>query len=188
MVALRLSHLQEVAIGSAKGIGGVEELAHLFLIDMKHPAEHIGNLLLAGITVARNRHLNLRRRILRNWHLTLDGSSNGYALSTSQLQHTLDVLAKERCLDSHTVWQIALDDAANTFVDMAELQVGVGKLAKVDYAQSKHFCLLPVHTKHAITHNVRARVYAKNDLLHFSFTCLSDLQKYKINVKKEQIL
>ena len=182
MVALGLAQLQEMAIGSTKGVGGIEELAHLLFLDMKHTTEHISDLLLARVTVARYRHLYLRWRILSNRHLPMNGSSNGNTLSTSKLQHTLDVLAEERRLDGHAIRQEALDEAANAFVYVPELEVRVGKLAQVDDAQSKHLCLLSVNSKYAVAHDTRARIYAKNDLLHL-VSLPFNVQKYEINVK-----
>ena len=99
----------------------------------------------------------------------MNGSSDGNALGTSKLEHALYVLAEERCLDCHAVGQIALNDAAYALMDVSELEVRVGKLAKVDDAKSKHLRLLVHDTKYTVTHDARPRVYSKDDLFHLTF-------------------
>ena len=179
MVALWLPHLQEVAIGCTQSIGSIKELAHFFLLHMKHSPEHIRHLFLACIAITRNRHLYLRGCILRDGHLPLNGSSNCNALCTPQLEHTLYVLAEERRLDSHIIRQVALDDATDTLVNMTELEVRVGKLTQVNDAKGEHLSLFAVNPQYAVAHNVSARVYAKYNLFHSSAKVQRKVKKLK---------
>ena len=151
---------------------------------MEHATEHVGNLFLAGVAVAGDGHLYLRGGVLGDGHLPLDSCCDGYALCPTELEHALYVFAEERSLDSHTVGQIAFDDAAHSLVDVAELEVWVGELPQVDDTKSEHRRLLAFDAQHAIAHDVGSRVDAQDDLLrHKSAIDAFRVQNYEIIVK-----
>ena len=117
------SHLEVMAIGGTEGVGSVEEVRHLLLVNMKHATQHVGHLLLTCRTVARDGHLDLCGGIFGDGHLPTHGCSHGHTLCTAQLKHRLYVLAEEGGLDGELVGQIGVDDASHTFEDTTELKV-----------------------------------------------------------------
>ena len=96
----------------------------------------------------------------------MDGSCDGRALSSAQLQHRLHVLPEERCLDGHLVGQITVDDTCHPFKDMPQLQVSIKKLAQVDHPHGYHLCLAVNHFQQAIAHDVRSWVDTQYNLFH----------------------
>ena len=154
-----------MAIGCPQGIGGIHERAHLGIGNVQHALQHIGHLLLAGLAVAGNGHLDFQRSVFRYRDVTAQGSDNGYPLSTSQFQHRLYVFPEKRRFDGQFVRQIGSDDSPHPFVNMFQLEVGVGTAPKVDYPQGEHLRPGTGYLQHTVSHNIGTWVNAQNDFL-----------------------
>ena len=128
------AHLQEMAVGSAQGIGGIHVFRHLVFPDVEHALQHRRHLLLGSLTLSGNRHLDFQRSILVYWYIVVDGSSDSHSLRPAELEHRLHILAEEGSLYRHLVGQIGVDDASHPLENPAESQVGIFLLAHVDDA------------------------------------------------------
>ena len=82
-----LSHLQIMAIGCGKRIGGIKETGHLFCRDIQQTAQHPSHLLLRGRTIARDGHLDFQRGVFMDGNIAMDGSGDGYPLCPAEFQH-----------------------------------------------------------------------------------------------------
>ena len=153
-----------MAVGGSQSVRGVHIRQHVFLADMEHTGQHACHLFFAGLPVSGDGHFDFERRIFGDGDVTMDSRCDSHPLCASQFQHALYVFAEERCFDGHFVRQVRLDDACHPFEYPAEFQVWTGIFAQVDDAHGFHDRLVSGHTQHAISHEVRARVYAQDYL------------------------
>jgi len=156
-----------VTVGGGKGIGGIHEASHLFIGNVQQALQHTGHLLLRCAAVASQSHFDFHGSIFVDGYAALDGCGDGHPLGTSQFQHRLHILAEERSLDGQFVGQVGVDDAGHALKDVPQLQVGISELPQVDDSHRHHVCLSVSHFQHAIAHDVRSRVNAHDDLVHF---------------------
>lgn len=98
-----------------QGIGGIEELRSLSTL--QDALQHKPHLLFVGITIACNGLFYLFWRVLRYGKAGLHGSSNGYSLCTTQLKHTLYVLAKKGRLDRTDRWLVLFNKFKYAYMD-----------------------------------------------------------------------
>ena len=71
------SHLQEVAVGSTQGVGGIHELRHFFFLDVEHALQHCCHLFLGSLSLSCDSHLDFQRSIFVDGHVVVDGGSDG---------------------------------------------------------------------------------------------------------------
>ena len=127
--------------------------------------QHHGYLLLAGGTVAGDGHFYLPGLVFGDGNFAVESGDHRHALRPTQLEHRLDVLAVERCLDGHLVGQILVDDAAHALIDVAQAHVMVLHAVEPQHTHDDEFRFLAVHPQQGISHNISARVDADDDIL-----------------------
>ena len=159
-----------MTVGSSQGIGSIHELAHVVVRNLQKTLQHACHLFLRGRAIACKCHFDFHRGILVNGDTMAYGCSNGYALSSAQLQHRLHILAEEGCLDGHFVGQKGVDDTRDTLEDMTQLQITVIELSKVYDPHDNHLGLAIDHAQHTVAHNIGSRV---NTQYNFFFHNLS---------------
>ena len=177
---LGASHLHKMAVCGGEGVRGVHELGHLSLVYMKHPLQHPCHLFLRSSSVAGQSHFYLQRSVLVDRDVALDGSGDGDALRTAELQHGLDVMAEERGLDGELVGKILFYDARHALENVAQLEIRVAHLAHVYDAHAYQRSLVARDLYGAVAHDVRAGVYAQDNLfrgIHLMYGVASCLER-----------
>ena len=96
----------------------------------------------------------------------VDGCGDGCSLGATEFQRRLHVFLQKRGLDGHLVGQISVDDASDALENMPQFQIPVAEFAQVYHAHRHHFGLVVHYLDDAVTHDVRAGVYAEYYLLH----------------------
>ena len=133
-----------------------------------HPLQHSCHLLFCRCSVACYRHFYLARLVFADGYVAHYGCSDSHSLCTSKLQHTLHILAEERCLDSHFVRMIRVDDGCYPFEYLAKTQVVRLILVQLDDAHGYQFSLVALHTQQSVAHHVGARIHSHHYLFGFA--------------------
>ena len=163
LAAYRCSTLDKVAECGTKSIGGIHKMRHLAVGYVKHSTQHICNLFLRRRTVAGYSQLNLHWSIFVYWNLTAYGSCYGNTLSTTQLEHTLDILAEEWCLNGKFVGKKRGYKPLDTRKNLTEFHVHVLAFAEIDYTHRYETGMVAVHANESISHDIGSRVYPHDD-------------------------
>lgn len=136
-----------------KSIRSIKLLGHLLGRDLEITLHHACDLLLGSSPIARDRLLDTHRHILGDRDITSQGSRHRYPLGSPQLQHALDILAKEGSFDGQFVWMKLVDQAPHTLEDLLQSEVVIFVLIQSDDSESQQTSLLPLDLDESIAHD-----------------------------------
>ena len=166
MFHFRLTHLNEVAIGSTKCIGGIKLHVHVLFFDMEHTLKHACHLFFRSRTISCDCHFDFAGFVFCDGNIAHDGGGDGYTLGTSKFEHRLYVFAEEGGFNSHFVGLVRIDDGGDALKYFAQTEIMTGIFLEFNDTHCHEFCLIALHAQHTIAHDVGARVNAKDDFLY----------------------
>jgi len=136
-----------------------------FFFDAEDQLQHTPYLVFIGIAIAGDGLFYFFGRIFGYQHPGLHGCSDGNALGSSQLKHTLHILSEERRLDSECGRLIKFDEFAYFGMDQVEPRIDIFFFREFQHIHQQYLGLIALYAQQCETHQLRTRIDAQDDLI-----------------------
>ena len=136
---------------------------------MQKPLQHICHLLLGGVSVAGDSHLDFHRRIFVYRHIARECCGYGYALCVHDLDHCLRVLVNKLRLNRQTGRVVLVDQLLNKEELLLQACVLVVEFVYIECAELANLGFLSYGVQDCIAHIQRTRVDAEDTMFVYEF-------------------
>lgn len=154
---------------SGQTIGGIKVLGQF--LQAQKLLQHLGDLFLAGISVAGDGHFYFLGFVFGNRDLARQTGGHRYALCPSEFEHRLHVLAEKRCFNGNFVGMVGFNKFDGTLKNHLEFGVMVIVFAQHQFVELDEFHLFADDPDQAETHDGRSGVDTQYDAFVCQFIC-----------------
>ena len=141
-----------MAVGDSERIGGVKFFRHLFVGDVQESLQHVGDLVLGGVSVASDGHFDFHRRVLVDGNVARERRCDGDTLCVDDLDHGLRVLVHELRFDCEFGGMILVDELLEKEEFFLQSRILAFHLMHIEHAKVDYFGLVGFGIEEGITH------------------------------------